>query len=260
MNDERPTPPSEAALEAARRIHAQNQLTETYTRLAAHGDRERNSFKPSRQMERLALQILGCWQNLTGEVSWTRFEFAGIDGEWDRGAGVPSELNRIATRIGIRWPHDEIAAAIDQASKVRHKIAHMLYIVSIDGTSPNQTMTIARLGTGPGQRRAKNGAPAELAWRDEHWSEQKRHHETITEAQMREALEGIEWVWRATGSLVRARQLIAMTTHLPDSHEIDLENWGLRFPQRSWFADPDHPTLGELRAKPSSAAAADNEH
>lgn len=247
-------PPSAAATEAARRVQAENALIETFTRLAAHGDRERDSFRPSPVMERLALQVLGCWQLMVAEVSWTRFELAGIDGAWDRGAGIPRELALIAKQIGVRWPHEEISAAIDHAAKIRHKVAHMLYIVSIDGTTPHQEMTIARLGDGTGQRRSSTGAPAELAWRDERWTEQQRHHDTITEQQMRHALADIEWVWQSVCSLGRVRQLIAMTAHEPDEFTVDLARWVVPFVQPSWFSDPSNPTLGDLRTptKPST--------
>jgi hypothetical protein len=83
-------------------------------------------------------------------------------------------IRQVAEKYNVRWPHDGWCAGFDKAGKVRHKLAHLLYVMKVDDEShsPNRKLAFA-LGK-PGEKRKVDKRPGELNFRDNVWSQQRR--------------------------------------------------------------------------------------
>ncbi|WP_328711626.1 hypothetical protein [Nocardia salmonicida] len=192
------------------------------------------AWQPVRSIEGLALQTIGCWQLVVSEVNFVAFHAAGSEGPFEPERKLPSTIRGIADRYRIRWPHDEWSSAADEVGKIRHKIAHFLYVDSIVGERPHRTLKFVRLGE-PGAKRIIDGQPAELDWRDETWSTQTRHVDTLTEDALRNAIYGMRWMWDCCRALNRLNYIMnTLEPPLNESatiqeHELDILPW--------WFDD-----------------------
>ena len=174
----------------ADRLSRSEQLAGTHAAVEAEREAEARAFRPAEDMEALALRVIGGWENLLGEVNFTRFHAAGYSaGRLDQ-ERLPRAMRDVADAARVRWPHGQWATTAVIAKSARDKLAHMLYISSISGEMPHRTMNIVRLGRPGGPRRSADGNPAELSWRDETWSMQTRHAEAIQEQALIQALEG----------------------------------------------------------------------
>ncbi|MDO3012711.1 hypothetical protein P5V34_01790 [Mycobacteroides abscessus subsp. abscessus] len=228
---------------------AQNAALRAYTRIQSVNDSERRSFEPSRLIERLVLQLLGGWSNVIAEVNFARFNANGPDSEWVQENKLMKAVRELAEDSRVRWPHDDFAAAADHAGNVRHQLAHMLFIKEIVGDSPDQILRFVRLGE-PGQPRTVKGAPTELKWRDEQWSQQTIHQAELTEGGLRLALAEIKWMWESVRALSRLRDMLAEHPDLPDHHPITLYPWGgwwIPWASEDWFNGNHTPTVGDIR-------------
>jgi hypothetical protein len=173
------------------------QMSDPSERLAKHRARvdaanaaEDRAFRPAETMEALVLRVIGGWENLLAEVNFVRFHAAGRDaGPLDQ-EKLAKAIRSVADDSRVRWPHDDWSQWAAKCKFARD----MLYIESITGERPNRTMTITLLG-GPGvPRKAPDGNPAELAWRDDVWSMQTRSNAPITEQSLIEALHALKWM------------------------------------------------------------------
>ncbi len=70
------------------------------------------------------------------------------------------------------------------AKFARETLSHMLHVDSVSGDFPNRVMTITLLGAPGESRRAPDGTPGELSWRDPHWATQTRHQTTMAEQEL----------------------------------------------------------------------------
>lgn len=222
---------------------------QAYARMRSVSDDEQRSFEPSRRIERLVLQVLGGWSNLIATVNLARWHAAGPDAEWVHEAKLPKAVRELAEGARVRWPHDDFAAAADHAGEVRHTLAHMLFIRSISGETPDQVLCFVRLGL-PGQPRTVNGSPAELEWRDDQWSSQTIHESRITEGELRQALVEIRWMWESVRALLRLRDQFAEYSDLADDHQLTLYpngGWWIPWAPADWFNGNHTPTVGDVR-------------
>ncbi|MBF6323914.1 hypothetical protein IU451_15450 [Nocardia cyriacigeorgica] len=164
---------------------------------------EEEAWHPAESLERSAWNVVGCWQSLVAEVNFMYFHVAGPGARPSSETKLPATIRKVAEIYGVRWPHDEWSAAVDKVGKVRHKLAHLLYIYSITGEEPHRTMTIMRLGGPQGPRKGPDGHRGELSWRqvpdDKNpdlaaWSQMTMHLDTITEDELSEVLEEMLWM------------------------------------------------------------------
>lgn len=230
-------------------IAAQNAALSAYARIRSVKEAERRSFEPSRLIERLVLQILGGWSNVAAEVNFARFNAIGPDSDWEQESKLVKAVREFAEDSRVRWPHDDFAAAADHAGNVRHQLAHMLFITEIVGDSPDQILRFMRLGE-PGRPRTVKGAPAELKWRDEQWSQQTTHQAELNESELQRALAEIRWMWESVRALSRLRDMLTEHHDLPDHHPITLYPWGgwwIPWAPEEWFNGSHAPTVGDIR-------------
>lgn len=218
-----------------------------YATVQARQQAERDSFIPSSVLERLCLQILGGWQNVIGAVNFASFHAAGHGADWKPEDKLPKAMRELAEGIGLRWPHEDFAGVVAHAGAVRHKLAHMLYIMGIEGEWPERVLTFARLGH-PDDPRSRGRVPGELSWVDETWSEQRMHLHSITEEELRRTLDELRWLKDCVRALSRMHNILREIGRPADDLQLDLEgSWWLPWVQPGWFADPEHPTFGEIR-------------
>ncbi len=92
----------------------------------------------------------------------------------------------------IRHPHQEWARACEDVRRVRHKFAHMLYLNETEGDRPNRTLYFTRLGEANELRHGR-GHDLGLKWRDEEWTQQGRHRDSVTEQEVSDTLTKAKW-------------------------------------------------------------------
>jgi hypothetical protein len=182
--------PAESIAAAARRFDEQAR-------------KEREAWHLAESLEGSAWNIVGCWQSLVAEVNFMYFHAVGPGAPPSGEKKLPATVRKVAEIYGVRWPHDEWAAAVDRVGKVRHKLAHLLYIDSVSGEEPHRTMTIMRLGRPGDPRKGPDGHPGELSWRqlpddddpdDVGWSQMTMHLDSITEDEMSDVLATLRWM------------------------------------------------------------------
>lgn len=233
----------------------EQQINETNAKVEAHRRAEERAFKPSRTPEALILRVIGGWENLLGMVNRTRFHVAGY------GAGpLPKEelakgMRELADKLRVRWPHHEWSGAVANAKLARHELAHMLYILDVEGDMPSRTIYIARLGEEGKRRKAADGTPGELSWRDENWSAQTRHVAAIREQALIQALAGMKWMIDCCRGLLRIGTLLMNeNADLPDDKVIDAFMWQVNWWLPEW-GDPETTplTVGHVRLGPGES-------
>jgi hypothetical protein len=221
-------------------------------RVAAAETAEDRAFRPAETMEALVLRVIGGWENLVAEVNFTRFHAAGYAaGPLDQ-ERIAKAMRSLADDSGVRWPHDEWSTWAARAKFARDMLAHMLYIESVTGERPNRALNITLLGL-PGQpRKAADGNPAELTWRDPIWSTQTRYSAPISEQSLIAALGGLKWMIACCKGLGRIRQLLAHPdADLPDDKVIEAFMWQVNWWLPEW-GDPETTplTVGHIRLRP----------
>ncbi|MCV7090078.1 hypothetical protein [Mycobacterium interjectum] len=233
----------------------EQQIRETDARVEAHRKAEARAFKPSRTPEVLILRVIGGWENLLGVVNFSRFHAAGY------GAGpLPKEelakgMRGLADKLRVRWPHQDWSATAARAKLARNELAHLLYILEVEGDMPDRTFYIARLGEEGKPRKAADGTPGELSWRDENWSSQTRHVAAIRERALIEALEGMKWMIDCCRGLLRIGALLMHeNADLPDNKVIDSYMWQVNWWLPEW-GDPETTplTVGHVRLGPGES-------
>jgi hypothetical protein len=170
------------------------QLEQTRAAVEARREAEARAFGPAETPEALILRVIGGWQNLLAEVNFARFHAAGLGAAPPKQEELAKAMRELAEAARVRWPHQQWSAMAAKAKLARHELAHMLYIFSVEGEMPDRTINIVRLGEPGSPRKAPDGTPGELSWRDESWSAQMRHMAPIREQNLIEALQGIKWM------------------------------------------------------------------
>lgn len=228
------------------------QAEQTWAAYEADRAAYERAFRPAATMEALALRVIGGWENLLGEVNFTRFHCAGHQaGPLDQ-ERLPKAMREVADALRVRWPHDQWANMATKAKFGRDMLAHMLYVKSVTGERPERVMNVVLLGRPGEPRKAADGNPSELSWRDETWSMQTRHVAPIREQALIETLEGIKWMIDCCRGVLRIGDLLAdKTAHLPDDKVIDSYMWQVNWWLPEW-GDPETAqlTVGHIRLKP----------
>jgi hypothetical protein len=185
------------------------QLGQTRAAVEARREAEQRAFRPAETPETLILRVIGGWENLLAEVNFTRFHAAGYGAAPLKQEELAKAMREVADAARVRWPHQQWSAIAAKAKLARHELAHMLYIFSVTGDMPDRTINIVRLGQPGSPRKAPDGNPGELSWREETWSMQTRHMAPIREQVLIDALQGIKWMIDCCRGLLRIRNIIA---------------------------------------------------
>jgi hypothetical protein len=127
---------------------------------------------------------------------------------------------------------------------MRDNLGHMLHFKSIEGTSPNQSVTLLRVSyREPDEMRTDAG-----------YAMHRRHEVTITEQDARTMLTELHYVFRSIRALHKFGVEFAIW---PDTKSIDdvvelmpwwLDDWGPQPGEEGWTA----PTMGQLRIVPKA--------
>ncbi|ASW89728.1 hypothetical protein [Mycobacterium marseillense] len=229
----------------------EDQIRQTDARVEAHEKAEERAFKPSKTPEALILRVIGGWENFLGVVNFTRFHVAGYDAGPLEKQELGKGMREVADTLRVRWPHQAWSAAAAKAKLTRHELAHMLYILSVEGDMPDRTIYVARLGEEGKPRKAPDGTPGELSWRDENWSSQTRHLAAIREQTLIEALDDMKWMIDCCRGLVRIGALLAdETADLPDHKVIDPFMWQINWWLPEWGdRETTSLTVGHVRLR-----------
>jgi hypothetical protein len=93
----------------------------------------------------------------------------------------------------------------------------MLYLEDVEGEIPNRTLHFMRLGA-EGEPRRGRGDSLGLSWRDDEWSQQARHRDSVTEQDLWQTLNEEYWLIQvvrgcatAVGSCGRAKTYATST-------------------------------------------------
>jgi hypothetical protein len=216
---------------------------------------EARAFTPAETPEALVLRVIGGWENLLGEVNFTRFHAAGYGAGPLERENPAKGMRQVADAARVRWPHEQWAAMAAKARFARNELAHMLYIVSVTGNMPDRTINIVRLGAPGSSRKPPDGTPGELSWRDETWSAQTRHMAPVSEHALIQALRSMKWMIDCCRGLLRIRDIIAdENADLPDDKVIDPFMWQVNWWLPEW-GDPETTplTVGHVRLRPDEA-------
>lgn len=176
-------------------------------------------------IEALTLKVLGGWEILKSDVSWAYFHAAGPGGPPARKPDkLAPTIARAAQWYNVRWPHDQWAGACDRAGKVRHRLAHLLYVLEVDNEapSPSRKLSFMRLGA-PGAPRKVDKRPGELGFRDDVWSVQESQPDVLTEQELLDALGSIKWLVDCVFFLQRLGDQLNGENPWSDGHV--LEQW-----------------------------------
>lgn len=235
--------------------HLEEQIQLTNAKVEAHRKAEERAFRPSEMPEALILRVIGGWENFLGVVNFTRFHVAGYGAGPLQKEELAKGMRVVADTLRVRWPHQGWSATAAMAKQARHELAHMLYILSVEGDMPHRTVYVARLGAEGSPRRAPDGGPGELSWRDENWSSQTRHVAAIREQDLIGALQGMKWMIDCCRGLVRIGAFLAdETANLPDAKVIDAYAWQVNWWLPEW-GDPETTplTVGHVRLRPGES-------
>jgi hypothetical protein len=231
------------------------QLDQTRAAVEERRAAEQRAFRPAETAEALILRVIGGWENLLAEVNFTRFHAAGYGaGTLDK-EELAKAMREVADAARVRWPHQQWSAMAAKAKLARHELAHMLYVFSVTGDMPNRTINIVRLGAPGAPRKAPDGNPGELSWREQAWSMQTRHMAPISEQVLIEALQGIKWMIDCCRGLLRIRDIIAEeNADLPDDKVIDPFMWQVNWWLPEWGDPKTTPlTVAHVRLQPGES-------
>lgn len=209
---------------------------------------ERKIFRPSENLERTVLTVIGGWEMVRAQVNFNSFTDAGPDAEWAGSDKLAKALREMAVALRIRHPHDEWARVATEVSTVRHKFGHMLYLGDVEGEYPHRTLRFTRLGAEGEQRRGR-GDSLGLSWRDDEWSQQSRHRDSVTEQELWQTLDKEYWLIQVSRAVRRLGGILQESPHLPDDHPITGMAWYRPWRLPEW-GDREDLTVGDLRLPP----------
>lgn len=207
-------------------------------------------FIPSPIIERLLWQVCGAWETVIEQVRFFQYvlketppvkpPFIYPDGE-----NVAHDMRRIARELNLRVESDSMWTEPCKAAKaMRDDLGHMLHFTSIEGVTPDQSVTLLRV---------PYREPDEMTT-DGQWARHNRKTVTITESQAREVLAGLKWV---NASIFALRKFGMEFASWPDDKSVDLvitilpwwlDDWGPRPGAAGW----SYPTMRQLRIGPQA--------
>ncbi|MGA6208041.1 hypothetical protein ACPESR_25140 [Nocardia testacea] len=207
-------------------------------------------FFPSRIIERLLWQVCGAWETVIEEVRFFHYVLAENPPTeppfvWPDGENVARDMRRIAKKINLRLPSNTMwTAECKRAKAMRDDLGHMLHFKSIDGETPNQTVTLLRVPyREPDEMRRSGG-----------WAMHHRRTVTITEQDAREVLADLKYV---KDCLFGLRKFGVEFATWPDRMSVDsvisilpwwLDDWGPEPGQDGW----SYPAMRDLRIRPKA--------
>lgn len=194
------------------------------------------------------LTVVGGWEMVRAQVNFNSFTDAGPDAEWAGSDKLAKTLREMAVALRIRHPHDEWARVATEVSTVRHKFGHMLYLGDVEGEYPHRTLHFTRLGAEGEQRRGRGDALG-LSWRDDEWSQQARHRDSVTEQELWQTLDKEYWLIQVSRAVRRLGGILQESPHLPDDHPITGAGWYRPWRLPEW-GDREDLTVGDLRLPP----------
>lgn len=199
-------------------------------------------------IEHLLWQVSGAWETVIEHVRL--FQYALRDPPPTKppfvhpdGAKVAPGMRRIAKKINLRLPNDTIwTDECTRAKTMRDNLGHMLHFKSIEGTSPNQSVTLLRVAyQEPDEMKSDAG-----------YAMHKRREVTIIEQDARTMLAELHYVYRSVRALHKFG--VEFSTW-PDSRSTDsviellpwwIDDWGPKSGEDGWTA----PTMRQLRIAP----------
>ncbi|MBF6335874.1 hypothetical protein IU450_08245 [Nocardia abscessus] len=202
---------------------------------------------PSSVIERLLWQVCGAWETVIEQVRFFHYvlhenppiepPFPHPDGE-----NVARDMRRIAKKTNLRLPGNTIwTEECKRAKAMRDNLGHMLHFKSIDGTTPDQSVTLLRVPyREPDEMSTSNG-----------WARHNRVTVTITEQEAREVLAGLSYV---NDCIFALRKFGIEFATWPDGRSTDsvlglvqwwLDDWGPTPGEDGWTA----PTMRQLRIR-----------
>jgi hypothetical protein len=206
----------------------------------------REILQPSENLERTVLTVIGGWELVRAQVNFNSFTDAGPDAEWAGSDKLAKTLREMAVSLRIRHPHDQWSRLATEVSNVRHKFGHMLYLEDVEGEMPNRTLHFMRLGAEGEQRRGR-GDSLGLSWRDDEWSQQSRHRDSITEQDLWQTLNKEYWLIQVVRGVRHCGGILQESPDIPDGHPIT--GWYVPWWLREW-GDREDLTVGDLRLPP----------
>lgn len=205
-------------------------------------------FIPSTVIEHLLWQVCGAWETVVEKVRFLHYTLAEdppTDPPFIRpdGENIARDMRRIAKKINLRLPSDTIwTTECKRAKAMRDHLGHMLHFKSIEGTSPNQIVTLLRV---------PYREPDEMTHSDG-WARHNRRTVVITEQDAREALDGLQYVNESIFALHKFGVAFAVW---PDDRSIEdvlsimrwwLDDWGPEPGEPGWT----YPTMRQVRILP----------
>ncbi|MFJ1455182.1 hypothetical protein [Nocardia sp. N2S4-5] len=218
--------------------------------IRANQQAEERLFVPSPIIDRLLWQVCGAWETVIEQVRFFHYvlaedpptdpPFVHPDGE-----NVARDMRRIARKVNLRLPSDsEWTAECKRAKAMRDDLGHMLHFKSIDGSTPNQSVTLLRV---------PYREPDEMTVRDG-WAWHNRRTITITERDAREVLAGLSYV---NDCIFALRKFGVEFAVWPDNRSIEivlrimpwwLDEWGAKPGEDGWAC----PTMRQVRVRPKA--------
>jgi hypothetical protein len=183
-----------------------------------------DAFTPSSVIERLVLQVIAGWEQVKAEVAFHGFHAAGFGAEWRPDNNPADALQKIATAWRVRHPHEEFAVHAATANDVRRRFAHLLALGDTIGEWPNRTLQFVRRGE-PGESYGKQGEKIGLRWRDEVWSMQAFHQDSITEQELQDTLAKERWMIHVCRAVTYIHAHLDASPDLPDDHKVSDGEW-----------------------------------
>lgn len=206
----------------------------------------REILQPSESLERTVLTVIGGWELVRAQVNFNSFTDAGPDAEWAGSDRLAKTLRELAVSLRVRHPHDQWARASREVSNVRHKFGHMLYLEDVEGEMPNRTLHFMRLGAEGEQRRGR-GDSLGLSWRDDDWSQQSRHRDSVTEQELSQTLQKECWLIQVVRGVRYLGAILQESPDLPDDHPIT--GWWVAWWLPEW-GEREDLTVADLRLPP----------
>jgi hypothetical protein len=221
---------------------------EIYRTIEANTKAAKRLWVPSPVIERLLWQVCGAWETIIEEVRFFHYvlhedpptepPFPHPDGE-----NLARDMRRIARKINLRLPSDTIwTDECKRAKAMSDNLGHMLHFKSIEGKTPDQSVTLLRVPyRALDEMSVSNG-----------WARHNRVTITITEQDARDALAGLSYV----NDCIFAFRKFGMDFAVwPDTMSTDdvlpilpwwLDDWGPKPYEEGWAA----PTMRQLRNRP----------
>ncbi|MFE3444176.1 hypothetical protein ACFXNW_14190 [Nocardia sp. NPDC059180] len=236
--------------DAARERNLSTELDEVRKTIEANQRAADRLWVPSPVIERLLWQVCGAWETVIEQVRFFHYAmhenppteppFPHPDGE-----NVARDMRRIARKINLRLPNNTIwTDECKRAKEMRDNLGHMLHFKSIDGTTPDQSVTLLRVPyREPDEMSTSNG-----------WARHNRVAVTITEQDAREVLTGLQYVHDCVFAL---RKFGVEFATWPDSRSTEsvfglmlwwIDDWGPKPGEAGCAA----PTMRQLRIVPKA--------